>query len=62
MIKSKAVTQIIDRAWRSLKSHLEGCSAKPGILLLEARIRSAQWFYWRRGRDLWKVLGEAFTA
>jgi len=60
-IQVKAGTQIIDRAWRSIKSHLTGISSAPGSSRLEAAVRYAQWVYWNRGKDLWKMLGEVLA-
>ena len=54
----QAGTQIIDRYWRNLRSHLEGHTGKVGSESLRRRVRSSQWTYWRRGSDLWAETGE----
>ena len=61
-LKVKAGTQIIDRAWRFIRSHLTGISARPGSVRLEAAVRSAQWLYWNRNADLWVKTGEMLKA
>ena len=53
-VKCKAGTQVIDRCWRFIRSHMQGLTAKPGSLRLAAAVRSAQWLYWNRGADLWE--------
>ena len=50
----KAGTQIIDRFWSHLRTHLGTGPRKPGTVSLRRRIRSAQWTYWYRGHDLWE--------
>ena len=49
----KAGTQIIDRFWSHLRSHLRSGPRKPGSINLRRRVRSAQWTYWYRRQDLW---------
>jgi hypothetical protein len=49
----KAGTQIIDRFWSHLRSHLRSGPRRPGSINLRRRVRSAQWTYWYRGQDLW---------
>jgi hypothetical protein len=49
----KAGTQVIDRFWRSLRSHLEGVSSRVNSRTLHMKVRLAQWVYWNRGADLW---------
>ena len=65
-LRVKGGTQIIDRFWRHLRSHLGTAPRKPGSDSLRRRIRSAQWTYWNRGRDLWvatgKMVRELFVA
>ena len=57
-IKTKAGTQIIDRAWRFIKERLRrNQRAKAGSSLLALQIRSAQWEYWHRNEDLWACTG-----
>lgn len=55
-------TQVIDRAWRHIRSYLTGRVAKPGPKVLRQRIRSAQWAYWNRDQDLWLQTGNMFQA
>jgi len=57
-LKVKAGTQIIDRAWRHVRSFLTGRSGKVSSVQLRRRIRSAQWEYWNRGEDMWLKAGE----
>ena len=52
-ITVKAGTQIIDRAWRFIRAKLTGFSKKPGSNSFAAAVRSAQWLYWNRDKDLW---------
>ena len=61
ILRTKAGTQVIDRAWRFLKAHLTGVSAKPRSVMLNAHIRSAQWHYWCRGKDLWLEMGKTLA-
>ena len=57
-IKTKAGTQIIDRAWRFIKERLRrNQRAKAGSSLLALQIRSAEWEYWHRNEDLWACTG-----
>ena len=60
-LRTKAGTQIIDRAWRFIRSNLVGHTKKVGSLALRRAVRSTQWLYWNRGRDLWKATGEMLT-
>ena len=53
----KAGTQIIDRFWGLLRQSLKHICRKPGSVLLQRKIRSLQWTYWNRGKDLWKATG-----
>ena len=58
-IKTKAGTQIIDRAWRFIKERLKRNQAvKAGSTMLAAQIRSAQCEYWHRKDDLWLSTGK----
>ena len=57
----KAGTQIVDRAWRHIRAHLMGNSSCVISRALRRRVRSAQWFYWNRGEDLWKVTGDLIS-
>ena len=56
-IRCKGGTQIIDRTWSFLRSHIGNRSAHIGKSSLRARIRSAQWCYWHQGEDLWRATG-----
>lgn len=57
----KGGTQIIDRFWSHLRSHLGHRNRRPGSASLARRIRSAQWTYWHRGEDLWLKTGEMLS-
>ncbi|CAE7406098.1 unnamed protein product [Symbiodinium sp. CCMP2456] len=58
-LKTKAGTQIVDRAWRFIKDRLRrNQAAKTGSTMLAAQIRSAQYEYWHRKDDLWLCTGE----
>jgi len=61
-LRVKAGTQIIDRFWRHLRSHLEGNTAGVGSATLRRRVRSAQWTYWHKGDDLWAKTGELLQS
>ena len=52
-IKVRSSSQIIDRTWRSIRSHLSGYSKRPGASSFASRVRSAQWVYWNRNKGLW---------
>ena len=53
-MKVKSGTQIVDRGWRFLKEHVQvNQHSKAGSKLLRAKLRSAQYEYWNRGKDLW---------
>jgi len=54
----KAGTQIIDRVWQFIKKHIGQTPHGPGSFELEAAVRSAQWSYWNRNRDIWQAAGE----
>jgi len=56
-LRTKAGTQIIDRVWRFVRDHLEGAAMVPGSATAAANVRSAQWLYWNRGKDLWLETG-----
>ena len=58
VLKVKAGTQIIDRAWQHFRNFLKCRNCKVGSTSLRTRIRSAQWVYWQRGQDLWARTGE----
>ena len=58
-IKTKAGTQIVDRAWRFIKERLRRNNAvRAGSTMLTAQIRSAQYEYWHRKDDLWLCAGK----
>ena len=59
-IHVKSGTQIIDRFWSHLRTHLKHRKKQPGSSTLRRRIRSAQFTYWFRGEDLWTQTGNAF--
>ena len=44
-LNTKGGTQVIDRAWRFFRKHLEAVNAKPGTRALADAVRSAQWLY-----------------
>ena len=51
-LKVKAGTQVIDRFWQSLRKYLGHSPRHPDNLFLERKIRSAQWLYWNKGKNL----------
>ena len=58
-IKTKAGTQIIDRAWRFMKDRIslnQHCVA--GSRLVRVKVRNAQYLYWKRTEDLWVETGK----
>jgi hypothetical protein len=57
-VATKGGTQIIDRCWSTLRKHLGKRSKNPGNAAVESRVRSAQWVYWHRDKDLWLATGE----
>ena len=59
----KAGTQIIDRAWKFIKKRLRlNQFTKVGSSLLRAHIRSAQYEYWHRNRDLCACAGQLLLS
>ena len=59
VIKVKAGTQIIDRVWRFFKSRLDlNQHSKAGSARLREQIRSIQYEYWNRNKDLWVASGD----
>mgnify|MGYP003333495442 CR=1 FL=1 len=56
-----AGTQIIDRAWRFIRKHLNGRHGVPGTESTANRIRSAQWCYWHKETDRWEATGKMLT-
>jgi len=53
----KAGAQIIDRFWGLLRQSLKFINRKPGSALLQRKIRSLQWVYWNRGKNMWQATG-----
>ena len=54
VLKVKAGTQHIDRAWKFLKERLRlNQHVKAGAQAIRRRIRAAQYGYWFRGQDMW---------
>ncbi|CAK0903901.1 unnamed protein product, partial [Prorocentrum cordatum] len=51
-------TQIIDRFWSHLRTHLGGLAHKVNNISMWRRVRSAQWTYWEKGQGLWVRTGE----
>ena len=61
-IRVKAGTQVIDRAWKFIKERLRlNQFTKVGSSLLRAHIRSAQYEYWHRNRDMWACAGQLLS-
>ena len=59
----KAGTQIVDRAWKFIKKRLRlNQFTKVGSSLLRAHIRSAQYEYWHRNRDLCACAGQLLLS
>ena len=54
----KTGTQIIDRFWSHLRTHLGRRAHKVNNRSMWRRVRSAQWTYWEKGQDLWVRTGE----
>ena len=61
-LKVKTGTQVIDRAWRFFRRHLEGLALQPGSNRLAAAVRPGQWLYWNRDKDLWSETGTMLKA
>ena len=57
-IKVKSGTQIIDRFWGLLRSHIKHTDRTPGSPTLTRKIRSVQFEYWFRRCNMWKVTGK----
>ena len=58
----KGGTQVIDRAWRHFRKFLESRTCRVDSLAMRTRVRSAQWVYWNRGKDLWLATGAMLSA
>ena len=62
VLKVKAGTQIIDRAWRFMKERLQrNQNVKVGSARLRAKLRSTQYQYWHKDKDLWMESGNLCT-
>ena len=58
----KVGTQVVDRAWKFIKSRLTlNQNSKVGSTALISQVRSAQFEYWNRGRDMWERTGELLS-
>ncbi|OLP77238.1 hypothetical protein AK812_SmicGene42719 [Symbiodinium microadriaticum] len=58
----KVGTQVVDRAWKFIKSRLTlNQNSKVGSTVLISEVRSAQFEYWHRGRDMWERTGELLS-
>ena len=57
----KSGTQIIDRIWGGLRSHLKG-KKQVNSHTLSNKIRSFQWLYWNKGADLRAQTGEMLSS
>ncbi|CAK0871168.1 unnamed protein product, partial [Prorocentrum cordatum] len=58
-IRVKTGAQIIDRAWRSIKTLIGTRTDLPGSRRLAASVRSAQFEYWNKGKDMWAATADA---
>lgn len=54
-------TQVIDRAWRFIRSFMVGRHCTPGTESTRRRVRSAQWCYWHREEDRWAATGKMLS-
>lgn len=50
-LHNQARTQVLDRFWAHLRSHLRFHGHRVGSKALARRIKSIQWTYWFRGAD-----------
>ncbi|CAE7826793.1 unnamed protein product, partial [Symbiodinium sp. CCMP2592] len=57
-MKVKSGTQIIDRFWGLLRSHIKHTARTPGSPILTRKIRSAQFEYWFSRCNMWKATGK----
>ena len=58
----KVGTQVVDRAWKFIKSRLTlNQNSKVGSTAIVSKVRSAQFEYWNRGRDMWERTGELLS-
>ena len=61
-ITRKAGTQVVDRAWRYIKDRIkQNQHVKSNSTLIQAKVHSAQYEYWHRGKDARMSTGELFT-
>ena len=52
----KVGTEVVDRAWKFMKSRLTlNQNSKVGSTAIVSKVRSAQFEYWNRGRDMWEL-------
>ena len=59
---TKAGTQMIDSAWKTLRKHIGRRNRKGGTISIRDRVRSAQWVNWNRGEDLWLATGQMLQS
>ena len=62
VVHAKGGTQVIDRFWQELRKHLGQRSQRVNSKTVTNRVRSAQWHYWNRGKDLWLEAGRMLTS
>ena len=61
-IQVKGGTQVIDRCWKFLKERVKiNQHSKASSGRLQAKVRSAQYEYWCRGKDMWSCTGKLLT-
>ena len=48
--------------WQELRKHLGQRSQRVNSKTVTNRVRSAQWHYWNRGKDLWLEAGRMLTS
>ncbi|CAE6928585.1 unnamed protein product [Symbiodinium natans] len=61
-LKVKSGTQIIDRFWGHVRTHIKHTSRAPGNLILRRKIRAAQFTYWFRTKNAWTSAGVMLEA
>ena len=61
-LRAMSGTQIIDRFWSRLRTHIGSRTAPPGSPALAARVRSAQFEYWHQGESLWAATGKMLRS
>ena len=62
ILRVKAGTQIIDRAWHFIKNHVGKRTGQIGHASFKHRVRSAQWLYWHRREDQWAATGKMLAS